>query len=368
VNEDSRYWLALLRAPGVGPRLYCACLERFGSPAALFGGGKIPADLPDAAISWLKAPDWSVVEADLVWLAEPDSHLICIGTPAYPRLLSELPDPPPVLFARGDPTLLHRPQLAIVGSRNPTPIGVETATAFARHLAGAGLVITSGLALGIDAAAHAATLDAGGVTLAVAGTGLDRVYPAAHQALARRIAATGLLVSEFPPGTPPRPENFPRRNRIISGLTLGTLVVEATPRSGSLITARYAMEQGREVFAIPGSIHNPQSRGCHQLIRQGAKLVETATDILEELGPLAGVLTDPEPLPQATPVDDDLPDDDYAVLLNSLDDTPLPIDVLAARSGLTPEAVSSMLLILELRGRVASVPGGRYARSRNERS
>jgi DNA processing protein len=295
------------------------------------------------------------------WLAAPGNHLLRLDDPRYPDLLRQIPDPPPVLYVRGDPAALGNLQLAIVGSRNPTRGGLENARAFAAHLAGAGLTITSGLALGIDAAAHEGALAAGGTTIAVTGTGLDRVYPARHRELAHRIAGQGALVSEFPPGTPPRPAHFPQRNRIISGLSLGTLVVEAARRSGSLVTARHALEQGREVFAIPGSIHNPLARGCHALIRQGAKLVETADDILEELGALAVAVTADATAPDAPAGAGEL-DPEYRRLLDALGHDPLPIDELVARSGLTAESVSSMLLILELQGYVAPEAGGRYAR------
>ena len=268
-----------------------------------------------------------------------------------------------LLFGHGDPGLLCSPQLAIVGSRNPSVSGRQTAGEFAAHLAAVGITISSGLASGIDGAAHLGALRADGFTLAVAATGLDRVYPADHRDLAHRIAEQGVLVSEFPPGTPPRRDHFPRRNRIIAGLALGTLVVEAAVRSGSLITARLAAEQGREVFAIPGSIHNPLARGCHRLIRQGAKLVETAQDVLEELAPLLGTRS------SAASLSDDEPpqlrlqtlDPEYRQLLASLGHDPLPADQLIERSGLTAEAVSSMLLLLELEGYVSSAPGGRYA-------
>jgi DNA processing protein len=280
-------------------------------------------------------------------------------------LLREIPTPPPVLFVRGDPALLSRPQLAIVGTRNPTASGRRTAREFAAHLAGAGLVITSGLALGIDAEAHRGALEQGW-TVAVMGTGPDRLYPARHRELARQIAEQGALVSELPPGTPPNAENFPRRNRVISGLSLGTLVVEAATQSGSLISARLAGEQGREVFAIPGSIHNPMARGCHALIRQGAKLVETGADILEELGPLAATVTTPDPHPRDIPTSPAVsPDPEHAALLALLGESPTAIDTLVERSGLTAEAVSSMLLIMELQGYVASA-GGFYTRLINE--
>ncbi len=299
-------------------------------------------------------------EAEQRWLAQEHNHLLTLRDVAYPALLREIPDPPPLLFVCGDPALLSSPQIAVVGSRNPTPGGCDNAQAFSAHLVQAGLTVTSGLALGIDACAHRAALAAGGRTIAVAGTGLDRVYPARHRDLAHEIARQGALISEFPLGTPPRRENFPRRNRIISGLSLGVLVVEAARESGSLITARLAADQGREVFAIPGSIHSPQSRGCHALIRQGAKLVETAQDLLEELDALAGAahaaVAHAARAPEAALVPD------MRRLLEQLGYDPVDIDTLTARSGLTPDAVSSMLLQMELRGLVACCPGGKYQR------
>jgi DNA processing protein len=328
------------------------------SPSALQQLG-----LSRQAVEALRHPQQPAIERDLAWRAQPGNPILVITDPRYPPLLRQLPDAPPLLYVHGDPGLLCAPQLAMVGSRNPTPAGQQTATDFARHLAAAGLVITSGLAAGIDAASHLGALDAGGRTIAVTGTGLDRVYPAGNRALARRIAGQGALVSEFPLGTPPLAENFPRRNRILSGLSLGTLVVEAALRSGSLITARCATEQGREVFAIPGSIHNTLARGCHALIRQGAKLVETAADILEELGPLAAsVDTDPVSAPGTEPAEDWLPAPEYSQLLDFMGFDLIPIDALVHRSGLTPAEVSSMLLQLELAGYVASSPGGHYIR------
>jgi DNA processing protein len=250
----------------------------------------------------------------------------------------------------------------MVGARNPTTLGRETATRFAEHLAHGGLVITSGLALGIDAASHRGALAAHGETVAVLGNGPDEVYPSEHAALARSIVESGLLVSEFPPGTPPRPQNFPRRNRIISGLSLGTLVVEAAVQSGSLITARLAAEQGREVFAIPGSIHSPLSKGCHRLIREGAKLVETAADVLAELQiPAPAEAPLPEPA-DAQGVFTTLLDKDYEILLDALGFEPARVDTLVARTGLTADVVASMLLILELEGRVGQQPGGIFCR------
>jgi DNA processing protein len=281
-------------------------------------------------------------------------------------LLRQIPYPPPLLFVHGDPDCLRAPQLAIVGTRNPTPPGRETAHRFAAHLAGAGLAITSGLALGIDAAAHQGALSGDGRTIAVMGTSLERVYPAKNRDLAHAIAERGALVSELPIGTPAAAENFPRRNRLISGLALGVLVVEAAARSGSLITARAALDQGREVFAIPGSIHNPLAKGCHALIRQGmAKLVETADDILEELGSLAAAGAEKSTLSTVAPSAGAAPDwldDDYRQLLAAIGDGPAGVDLLVERCGLTAEVVSSMLLILELEGYVAAVPGGLYCR------
>lgn len=300
-------------------------------------------------------------EHETAWLAEPNHHLITLSDPRYPRLLREIPDPPAALYVIGDPDLLSATQLGIVGSRNPTPGGSETAHAFASYLTQSGLTITSGLAMGVDAAAHRGALGAGGKTIAVAGTGLDRVYPARHRELAHEIAAQGALISEFALGTPALAHNFPRRNRIISGLSLGVLVVEAALQSGSLITARLAAEQGREVFAIPGSIHNPLARGCHALIRQGAKLVETAADILEELGPMAQITAPARQTDGAGNITSGL-GVEAMTLLDCLGFDPTPVDSLIERSGLTPEAVSSMLLVLELQGHVVSAPGGHYTR------
>lgn len=302
------------------------------------------------------------VEADLLWLDQPDRHLIAIDDPRYPALLREIADPPIALFLIGDPETLALPQLGVVGSRNPSRGGEQRARDFSDHLAAGGLAITSGLALGVDAAAHRGALAAGGWTLAVTGTGLDRVYPAVHRELAHEIAAHGALVSEFPPGTEARPGNFPRRNRIISGLSVGVLVVEATLQSGSLITARLAMEQGREVFAIPGSLDNPLARGCHRLIREGAKLVETGQDIIEELGALLGALSS---LPATTGTGDEARSDldsSYDQLLQIMGFDPISADQLVDLSGLGAREVSSMLLLLELEGRVSSAPGGRFVR------
>lgn len=313
-----------------------------------------------AAIAWAIAPDQGEVDRDRKWLESSGTRVIASHDPEYPPLLSETGHAPAFLFVRGDVALLASAQLAIVGSRNPTAGGRSDAHEFARYLAAGGLTITSGLALGIDGAAHRGTLKAGGRTIAVCGAGLDLVYPREHEALAAEIAATGALVSEFPPRVPPLPANFPQRNRVISGLALGVLVVEAARRSGSLSTARHAAEQGREVFAIPGSIHNPLTRGCHQLIRSGAKLVESAPDILEELKiPFTRQsLTEEKRLAEAAP----RLDKEYEILLDALGFDPTGVDAIVERTGLPADSVASMLLILELEGQIAPYPGGRYGR------
>ena len=295
------------------------------------------------------------------WLQHDDHHLVRLGDDAFPEFLAGIAGPPAELYIIGDPECLHLPALAIVGSRNPTEGGARNAFEFARHLGAMGFCIVSGLAQGIDAAAHRGALAAGAKTVAFLGHGIDRVYPASNRELAGEIARNGALVSEFPLGTPPGRTLFPQRNRLISGLSLGTLVVEAARRSGSLITARLAAEQGREVFAIPGSIHNPLSRGCHQLIRQGAKLVESADDIVAELGPLAGHLLqslEQPATPDAAATD---VDEEYVKLLASLGHDPVSADDIVRRSGLTIDQVSSMLLILELEGKIEKLSGGRYS-------
>lgn len=310
---------------------------------------------------------------DLTWLAAcPRHHIIAYEDALYPALLREIPRPPRVLYASGNIQLLSSPQLAIVGSRKPTATGRDNAKQFAYHLAKSGFTITSGLALGIDGASHEGALAAGGNTIAVLGSGLQQIYPANHKALAQRISENGLLISEFPPDTPPLPANFPQRNRIISGLSLATIVVEAALQSGSLITARCACEQGREVFAIPGSIHNPQARGCHALIKQGAKLVETVDDIFEELPGLLqyslqldAPTTPPPALAVSQPVDntqDSLAspgvEKDYHFMLKYLGFEPTTFDTIVNRSSLPAEQVSAILVQLELDGLIESLTHG----------
>lgn len=300
-------------------------------------------------------------EKELAWLSEPENHLVTLVDATYPTLLKTIYDPPLVLYIKGDPSLLNNTQIAVVGSRNPSKMGADTAYNFAEHLAQLGIVITSGMATGIDAASHFGALEANGSTIAVCGTGLDRVYPARHHKLAKKIAAQGALVSEFPLGSMPRPYHFPKRNRIISGLSVGCLVVEAAIQSGSLITAKQALEQGREVFAVPGSIHNPLARGCHYLIRQGAKLVETADDILEEL-PLIKVEQREATLlekPKFAPI----LDVQHQKLLDCIGFETTAVDVIVAHSGLGVSEVTSMLLNLELNSQIQAKAGG-YVRTK----
>jgi DNA processing protein len=356
-----KYWLALIRAPGIGPVAIGRLFAAFGSAEAALSASAAAwrrLGLDEAQLASLAAPDWAGVDQDLEWLSAPGRGFIAWDDARYPAALREIPQPPPGLFYQGEPRLLQLPQIALVGARSATPQGLENARAFAAELARRGLGITSGLALGIDGAAHRGALEAGGFTIAVCATGLDRVYPARHRALAHEIAAQGLLISEFPIGVPALAEHFPRRNRIISGLALGVLVVEAARASGSLITARYALEQGREVFAIPGSIHNPMARGAHQLIRQGAKLVESVDDVLEEIGSRSWA-SGPAPSVAAS-----ADDPEQRGLLDCLGDEVVSFEGLQARSGLSSERLGEMLLGLELLGRVAVLPGGAYQRLR----
>ena len=369
---ELRGWLALIRVPGLGPGRARRLLERFGEPAAVLDAG-IPAwraaGLSEPLCQALTQPDWAGVDLDLAWLAQsgaagqpaaPARSLISFRDPRFPPLLAEIAQAPLALFAMGDPDLLRLPQLAMVGARTASAQGAENAQAFAAELARRGFTITSGLALGIDSAAHRGALAADGLTIAVCGNGLDRVYPARNRELAHSIAARGLLLSEFPVGVPPLPEHFPRRNRIISGLALGVLVVEAARESGSLITARLAGEQGREVFAIPGSIHNPLARGCHALIREGAKLVETVDDILSELAPQLPAAR--AALAAGTNPAEFVSDPDQAQVLQALGFETVALDHLVGRLGLPVERISAALLTLELAGLVSAGPGDTFTR------
>ncbi|HSW92753.1 MAG TPA: DNA-processing protein DprA [Gammaproteobacteria bacterium] len=358
--KNHRYWLALSRLPGIGPVTVRRWLDYFLTVDKLFSASTTDwqtAGLTAKHIDLLKSIRWNIIDNDLVWLEKNNGQMLSLDDPDYPPLLLEIHDPPLVLYLQGDKTVLMQQQLAMVGSRHPTPFGQTLAFQFAKELASNGLVITSGLALGIDAASHKGVLAAKGKTIAVLGTGLKTIYPRSHEKLAKDIIDEGgTIVSEFPLDMPPKAKHFPLRNRVISGLSLGVLVVEAAIRSGSLITARMALEQNREVFAIPGSIHNPLARGCHQLIRQGAKLVEESKDILDEIRPLKKEINCAPPvLEKSEPVD--LPPPVRRVLAQ-IGYEVTALDVIIMRSQLTAAEVSSMLLPLELEGYVRVVPGG----------
>jgi DNA processing protein len=364
-------WLTLLQAAQqVSTRPWLDALKACGSVEALVGESArrlCEHGIGSEALAKLGSPDTAAIDRWRAWLEHPDRALITFGSADYPARLAEIPDAPLALWTFGrERASLGSPQLAIVGSRSPTTDGRQTAEQFARYLAERGLTITSGLATGIDGASHRGAVAAVGGTLAVLGGGLDVIFPRVNAPLAAEIAARGLLVSEYAPGVEPQKPFFPARNRIIAGLSLGTLVVEATRRSGSLITAHHAMDYGREVFAIPGSIHNPLARGCHHLIREGAKLVEEAADILVELAPqlrAAGItLVSVEHAPSNPDQAPRIKDPSYEKLLNALGFSPTPIVEISARTNLTTAEVSSMLLLLELEGFVEALPGGRYSR------
>lgn len=346
-------WLTLCLTPGLGAATIRRLLEVFGPPDQILqadAAALTRAANSEAAIALKSGAADAAVERALRWASMPDRHVITLADGEYPRLLLEIPDPPPVLYAHGDAGLLQKPALAVVGSRNGTAQGLRNAEAFAKAFSAGGLTIVSGLALGIDAAAHRGGLGGKGSTIAVLGTGIDVVYPRSNASLCAEIAARGLLLTEYPVGTPSIGHNFPRRNRLISGLARGCLVVEAALGSGSLITARMASEQGREVFAIPGSIHSPLSKGCHSLIKQGAKLVDAAEDVLAELGAWYVPA-----LPRSeSPRSDGL--------LTHMGFDPVDMDALCARAGLPAQAVAAELLRLELDGLVSPLPGGRYQR------
>ena len=362
-------WLRLTQTPGVGNATGRALLGAFGLPEAIFSAGLpalcavVPRRVAQALLAPLDALTTALIARTLAWAEAPQNHVFTLADADYPRALLEIADPPLVLYAKGRLDLLSAPCLAIVGSRNASAQGASDACQFAASLATSGWSIVSGLALGIDAAAHRGALDAAAAgstasTIAVIGTGADLVYPARNRALAHEIAAAGCILSEYALGTPATAANFPRRNRLISGLARGVLVIEAAARSGSLITARMAAEQGREVFAIPGSIHSPLARGCHQLIRQGAKLVESAADVLEELPALQGNLHGATVVDATTTriaATDDL-------LLQAMGTAPLSHDAMVLCSGLDSATLAGRLLELEMLGQVAVLPGGLYQR------
>lgn len=359
-KDNIHHWLAAFHLPGIGPVRILNWYQYFSSIENLFNANckeLIAAGLKPAEIYALQNPNDKAIEADILWSKQKGNTIITYEDPLYPVLLRELSGPPIVLYIQGSLEYLSQPQIAIVGTRNPTPTGREMAEEFAFTLAQAGLIVTSGMASGIDGASHKGALAAGAPTIAVMGTGLNHIYPATHKNLAAEIAAHGALVSEFYPAAKAEAHNFPRRNRIISGLSLGVVVIEAAPRSGSLITARFAAEQGREVFAVPGSIHNPLARGCHQIIREGAKLIETAADIIEELGALRQVLTISKKRHNTPELDHK-----HQELLRNIGYETTALDTIILRSGLTASQVSSMLFTLELQGYVNLVTGG-YTRT-----
>lgn len=360
LGAEPQAWLALDLIPGLGGEGLRKLLARFGAPSAVLqqSVSMLSQSVAPAVASAIAAgPPPEKIEATLKWLEAESNHLLTLADEDYPPQLLEIADPPPILYLKGRRELLARPGLAVVGSRNATPSGLQNAEAFARNLSEAGFAIISGMALGIDAAAHRGGLSARGSSIAVVGTGLDLVYPARNKALAHELAENGLIVSEFALGTPALAKNFPRRNRIISGLSRGVLVVEAALASGSLITARQAGEQGREVFAIPGSIHSPLSKGCHQLIKQGAKLVDEANDILIELR-WGGAK------PATATAAGDVDDAESDPLLAAMGFDPVSVDSLLERAKLPTDQLVARLTELELDGAIASMPGGKYQRLR----
>ncbi len=358
-QHELSLWVALSLIHGLGGESYRRLLQTFGEPEHIFAAGYSALEkVVRAPVARLinAGPNQEALTPIQEWLEDPLNHVVTLADSDYPRSLLEVPDPPPLLYVKGQRQHLNQPALAIVGSRNATPQGLANAESFAHHLSDNGLCIVSGLALGIDGAAHRGGLQGQASSIAVVGTGLDIVYPARHRELAHELAQKGALVSEFPLGTPSKAQNFPRRNRLISGLSRGCLVVEAALQSGSLITARLAAEQGREVFAIPGSIHSPLAKGCHFLIKQGAKLVESAQEILDDLG-YPAVTTSSSP-PEAFSITKE-----EAQLRQCLGFDPVGIDALVNCSGLTIDSVCAILLTMELAGHVTSLPGGFYLRS-----
>jgi len=356
-DPSLKAWLALSLIRGLGGEGARRLLKEFGSPEAVLAASVSSLKSfvkPELAAEISKGIADESLANTLIWLEDTQNHIVTLGDNDYPQALLNITDPPLLLYVKGRCDLLNHTAFAIVGSRNSTPPGNNNAEVFAKSLSDAGLCIISGMAHGIDAAAHRGALRGTSSTIAVVGTGLDKVYPAANRDLAHDISKNGVLISEFPLATPPIASNFPRRNRIISGMSIGCLVVEASLQSGSLITARLAMEQGRDVFAIPGSIHSPQSKGCHALIKQGAKLVETGRDILEEL---SGLIATPVPPPVTAE-----PEGKDSGLLELIGYDPVSMDALSMRSGLTVSQLSAMLLTLELQGRITALPGGLFQR------
>ncbi len=384
LQPSQRAWLQLIQLPGFGPITLKQLWQNFGSAEDILSTSAAQLSAQGLRNTLIHAlctqPLFESVDPELAridaWLCQPNHHLLTLDDPRYPRALQQIADPPPLLYLVGDPELLSLPQIAIVGSRNGSAQGLENARGYGRYLSQSGLIPVSGLALGVDAAAHQGALEGMGLTVAVLGTGVDRVYPARHRALAQQIVEQGgLLVSELPLGTPPRAQHFPKRNRIISALSLGVLVVEAALKSGSLITAKQALEQGREVFALPGSIHNPLSKGCHSLIRQGALLVDSAQQVLQELAPMlpcaSAVVGQLEAASgESSPDSSDSCCAEVAAadqqLLTQLGFDPVSLDQLVMRSGLPVAQLQQRLLEMELQGMVVSVAGG-YQRLESDR-
>jgi DNA processing protein len=366
-NEQNEValWVALSLIKGLGSATLCQLLSRFGSPEGIFSAKQSQlSEIVDQRLASTihQGFDASSVSTTLTWLQESQNHIITLADNAYPKHLLEITTPPAILYAKGNLELLNNPCIAMVGSRNATPQGEKNAEDFADNLSRQGLSIVSGMALGIDAAAHRGALNANGATIAVVGTGLDIVYPAKHKSLAHQIASKGLIISEFPLGTPSMAQNFPRRNRIISGLSLGCLVVEANIDSGSLITARLAAEQGREVFAIPSSIHSPVSKGCHQLIKQGAKLVESSEDILCEIQPQLFKREHSSVSPIGLLPERANASHEANTVLASMGFDPIDFDSLMTETDLTASTLSTMLTLLELDGKVCHLQGGKFQR------
>ena len=365
VVESLPYWLALSRTPSIGnPKLF-RLLEYFQSPENIFQADKgllSTFSLTDEAFHYFRHPEWHVIEADLRWVEAEGNHFIPFFSPDYPSLLREIPDPPVGLYMQGNKSVLETLQIGIVGSRNPSPSGKRIAHDFARGLTEFGITITSGLAMGIDSAAHAGALAGDGNTIAVLGNGLHTIYPRRNRKLAEKICENGALVSEFPLDYGPIAANFPRRNRIVSGLSVGVLIVEAALRSGSLITAKHALEQGREVFAIPGSIHNPLARGCHALIQQGAKLTEKIRDIVEELGPICTLVATADSNMVSRQYEHEGLDEGTKLLFEYIGYQPVSIDDLIEDTAVQANEIASKLLELELKELIESLPGGKYVR------
>lgn len=387
-SNQQRDWLVLINAPSLGGAKLIKAIDSFGSAAALAGASARELrnhGFKEDTINSITQPDEQRIEYALNWLSHERHHLLCWDNEDYPVLLRRITGPPAALFIDGDPGCLWQPQIAVIGSRNPTSGGLDHARDFATTLANMGMTVTSGLASGIDTAAHRAALEAGAQTIAVNGTGLDIIYPASSRQTGERIPFQGAMISELPLGSPARPQHFPSRNRIISGLSLAVLVIEAGLNSGTLITARKAAEQGRDVFALPGSLNNPMAKGCHRLIREGARLVETAADILQELGPVAAELKmEIQQRLELSAASDDrhhsenneidahsttnkplglLDDADYSAIWEVLGFDPKPVDSLIEQSGLAAREVSSMLLMMELKGMVKKSADGRFFRA-----